>query len=63
MTGPSYMNSTIRTPGLVEDRRKRFRKGGRCSKNTGGEGQTPYWIRELFLVVKRGNLEKLVRYK
>ena len=63
MTGPSYMNSTIRTPGLVEHRRKRFRKGGRCSKNTGGEGQTPHWIQELFLVLKRGNLEKLVRYK
>ena len=50
-----------RTPGLGEDRRKRYRKGGRGSKKTGGEGQTPDWIRELFLVVKRGNLENLVR--
>jgi hypothetical protein len=31
-------------------------------REAGGQGETPDWIRELFALARRGNLDKLVSY-
>jgi hypothetical protein len=43
----------------VERRRRRRRVKGR---EAGGQGETPDWIRELFALARRGNLDKLVSH-
>ena len=41
--------------------RRRRRVKGRSSSGRGaGQGETPDWIRELFALARRGNLDKLV---
>ena len=56
------LNSTMRSPDTEPgDRRQRRRKKMRPVKSAGrGQGETPDWIKDLFNVAKRGNLERLV---
>ena len=56
------LNSTLRSPDTEPgDRRQRRRKKMRPVKSAGrGQGETPDWIKDLFNVAKRGNLERLV---
>jgi hypothetical protein len=35
-------------------------KGRASGREAGGQGETPDWIRELFALARRGNLDKLV---
>ena len=59
------LNSTMRSPDTEPgDRRQRRRKKMRPVKSAGrGQGETPDWIKDLFNVAKRGNLERLVSTK
>ena len=60
LTGAPYLNSTLRPSaagGEADRRRRRTRRGG---GRGGGQGETPDWIRDLFVLVRRGNLDKLV---
>ena len=70
-----YMNSTLR-PGVTanssggvapeitaaesERRRRRNKKSGGSRPSAGGSGDTPDWIRNVFVICRRGQLEKLV---
>ena len=60
--GSGQLNSTMRSPDTEPgDRRQRRRKKMRPVKSAGrGQGETPDWIKDLFNVAKRGNLERLV---
>ena len=56
-----YMNSTnVRRMEEGERRRRRVKKTGMARSGGRGQGQTPDWIRDIFGIAKKGNLEQLV---